>query len=276
MTNKLIMNDDVKTFLDTEEKHLWDLILDDKITDLLASLSQENEEGDLREILKELFSSGDSESLTSYDFSILEEGSSHLFKDLVRLIFVLDINGNHEGIRQKAADKLFDSMPQVVESIQSLAKPISEEVWIESTGMRTAMNNLIHYYRLKDNIDALHFIVVIRTKITYTILSQYKFLVGPDIIESAQIKEKVGEIDTAKEFYNMIKSNFKNELDWFIESPEAGPSEEDVVTLKSLREAYATIDRLGNADEHTEKCALIDDILNREYIDIWDDEEDDE
>ncbi len=204
------MNDDVKTFLDTEEKHLWDLILDDKITDLLASLSQENEEGDLREILKELFSSGDSESLTSYDFSILEEGSSHLFKDLVRLIFVLDINGNHEGIRQKAADKLFDSMPQVVESIQSLAKPISEEVWIESTGMRTAMNNLIHYYRLKDNIDALHFIVVIRTKITYTILSQYKFLVGPDIIESAQIKEKVGEIDTAKEFYNMIKSNFKS------------------------------------------------------------------
>ncbi len=104
----------------------------------------------------------------------------------------------------------------------------------------------------------------------------YRHLVGPDMLESAQIKEQLGDTDAALSFYKAVDADFKNELSWFANTPEAGLNEEDVVTLESLKKAWESIDRLSQTDQYSELCKQIDEVLSREHIEIPDFDEEDE
>jgi hypothetical protein len=144
--------------------------------------------------------------------------------------------------------------------------------------MRASLNNLVTYYQLKEDTEAQHFTIVMRTKLTLAIMRNYKNVVGHDMIEAAQIKEIVGDTEAALAFYHAAVENLKDELQWFVESPEMGPNEDDAVILKSLKEAYLSVDRLNNTSELTKTCAIIDEVLSREYVeyDFEEDEEDEE
>lgn len=282
MKTRLTLTEEIKPFFDTEDKEIWELILDNKIEELLATLPREDSDNEILDIiLKELFTSKESEELASYDFTIIKESNSALFKDLIRLIFALDISEKHDDIRELVTDKLLDVIPDIVNGIKGEAKdyprkPISALVWMEGAGMRSCLNSLIYYYKVKEDIEILHTLIILRTQITLAIMSHYKNLVGPDMIESAQIKEKIGQSDVAKAFYNGVKSDFEGELKWFIDTPEAGANEDDVIILNSLKEAYLSLDRLENTNEFAEPCKLIDEILEREYFEPENYEEEEE
>ncbi len=281
-TTRLTLNDEVKPFFETDDKEIWDLIIENRIDDLLAALPRE-EDNTLDTIIKELLSTGKSESFETYDFIKIEEGNNALFRDLVRLVFALDINGNFEEVRLVLVDRMFDVIPVMVEQIQKESagypmRRVDETILVEGSTLRAALMSFVYYYRLKDDTEALHFVIVMRSKITLAIMSNYKNVLGHDMIESAQIKEKVGERDAALSFYNLVKENLKGELHWFVESPEMGANEDDTVMLRALREAYASIDRLKDTSEFEKVCAVIDEVLSREYeeFDFDDDEEEDD
>lgn len=282
MTNKLTLNDEIKAFLDTDDKQIWDLIIEDKTDELLSLLPREDAEDDtLDEIIKELISTGKSETLDNYDFVAIRDNNGLFVRNLVRFVYTLDINGNHEEIRSQVLNKLLDSFPQVVERIQKEtfgypARMVDNYILSESATIRAALMSLIFYYSKKEDLDALHFVTVMRTQITLAIMRNYKNIVGHDMIETARIKERVGEKEAALTFYNGALDNLKNELQWFIETPEMGPGEDDVVMLQSLKDAYQSIDRLKDTSEHVKVCELIDEILTREYVEFDFDEDDDE
>ena len=281
-TTRLTLNDEVKPFFETDDKEIWDLIIENRIDDLLTALPRE-EDNILDTIIKELLSTGKSETFEIYDFIKIEEGNNALFRDLVRLVFSLDINGNFEEVRLGLVDRMFDVIPVMVEQIQKESagypmRRVDETILVEGSTLRAALMSFVYYYRLKDDTEALHFVIVMRSKITLAIMSNYKNVLGHDMIESAQIKEKVGERDAALSFYNLVKENLKGELHWFVESPEMGANEDDTVMLRALREAYASIDRLKDTSEFEKVCAVIDEVLSREYeeFDFDDDEEEDD
>lgn len=279
---RLTLNDEVKPFFETDDKEIWDLIIENRIDNLLAALPRE-EDNALDTIIKELLSTGKSETFETYDFIKIEEGKNALFRDLVRLVFALDINGNFEEARLGLVDRMFDIIPAMVEQIQKEStgypmRRVDETILVEGSTLRGALMSFVYYYRWKDDTDALHFVIVMRSKITLAIMSNYKNVLGHDMIESAQIKEKVGERDAALSFYNLVKENLKGELHWFVESPEMGANEDDAVMLHALREAYASIDRLKGTSEFEKVCAVIDEVLSREYeeFDFDDEEEEDD
>lgn len=273
---KLILNDQINSFLDTTDKQIWDLLIQNNTDDVLTILSDEDNLP-LHIIINELFSSGKSELLNSYDFTLLDEENATLFRNLIRLIFALDINGNYEEYRLIIADKLFDTIPNLVKTIQEEAiRNPSESVLHEGAMLRTSLINLIYYYRQKKDIDALHFTIMQRSTITLALMSNYKNVLGHDMIESAQIKEEIGDTEAALDFYKLVKDRLKSELHWFIESPEMGANEEDTVMLQSLKEAFTSIDRLTKVSEFEKTCLIIDEILSREYEEFNFDEDDDE
>jgi hypothetical protein len=56
-----------------------------------------------------------------------------------------------------------------------------------------------------------------------------------------------------------------------------GANEDDAVMLHALREAYASIDRLKGTSEFEKVCAVIDEVLSREYEEFeFDDEEEED
>ncbi|MFV0328549.1 MAG: hypothetical protein ACK5KL_01805 [Dysgonomonas sp.] len=283
MTNNkptLTLNEEIKPFFNTDDKQIWDLILENKIDELLAVLPTE-ENSLTNQVLTELFTEGKSNLLDAYDFVTVKAGTSPLFRNLIRLVFALEINGNYEEVKEALINKLFDLVPDMVEKLQSDAhgypvRRVNELVITEAASIRMSLNTLAYYFREKEDVDGLHFAIVMRTKLTLSIMSNYKNVLGHDMIEAAKIKEQVGESEAALVFYNAARENLKNELHWFVESPEMGPSEDDEIMLKSLKEAYLSIDRLKDTSEFTETCALIDEILSREYIEYDFDEEDEE
>lgn len=279
MTNKLTLNDEIQAFLNTDDKDLWTLILENK-TDDIKSLPLK-EDNDLYKIVSELLSEGESRILNEHDFLEIKEGNSSLFRDMVRLILALDINGEHHELKLHIGDKLFDAIPDIVKNLREQSKgypqnPINALVWSEGAGFRSCLNALIYYYRLKEDDNILHFLIMNRTQITLSIMGHYKNLVGPDMIESAKMKERLGDINAALSFYKAVEADFKNELTWFIHSPETGPNDEDVVTLESLKEALISIDRLSNTNEYSSVYKQIDEVLSREHVEVPDFDEEDE
>jgi hypothetical protein len=280
MTKQLTLNENIQPFFEVKDKQIWDCILDNRIDDLLAFLSGE-EDNTLNRIITELLANGHSETLDGYNFLPISEETNALIRDLERLIFALDINGNYEEIREKIADRLFAVIPDIVEKIQkeTFGYPnirVDEGIIAQAAAIRASLNNLVVYYQLKEDTEAQHFTIVMRTKLTLAIMRNYKNIVGHDMIEAARIKEVVGDTEAALAFYNAARENLKGELHWFIESPEMGPNEDDVVILASLKEACLSIDRLNNSSEFAETCTIIDEILSREYIEYDFDNEEDE
>lgn len=283
MKNKLTLNEEIEAFLNNDKKELWDAASTND-TNKILSITSEDLDDELNKIVSELFTTGRSDTFENKNFALIKEGNSSLIRDLVRLVFSIDINGEREDLRIYIGKSLFDSVvPSTVNSIKEYVKnypknAINPLIWAEGAEMRSALNALIFYYKLKDNLDALHFLVMNRTQLSLSIMSHYKNILGPDMIEAAQIKEQIGEKDAALSFYKAIESEFKGELSWFTSTPEAGPSEEDIVILKALREALLSIDRLSNTDEYSATCEQIDEVLIREIFEIpnFDDDDDEE
>lgn len=275
MTTKLILNEKIKSFFETDEEHIWNLIAENNIDDLLPALPRENNIP-LDTIIKELLSSPKSELLDSYNFALTEENIV-LFRNLIRLIFALELNGNYENSRLAIAEKLFSVIPNMIETIQKeAATGIGESILNKGAMLRTSLINLIYYYRQTEDLDALHAAIMQRSMITLAIMSNYKNVLGHDMIESAQIKEQIGDKEAALGFYNLVKDRLKGELHWFVESPEMGANEEDTVMLQALKEAFISIDRLNKTSEFEKACIIIDEILSREYEEFNFDDDDEE
>jgi len=280
MTNKLTLNEATEPFFDTEDKDLWHLLLENRIADMETVVSGA-EDKIIFKIITELFNNEGSETLDSLDLVTFKEENSLIFKDLVRAIFALDINGEYDKIRLDIVDKLFEAVPEIVKNIKDHAQgyprtPINALVWSEAAGYRSSLNALIYYYKLKEDTDTLHFLIMNRTQITLAIMGHYKHLVGPDMLEAARMKEQLGDNDAALSFYKAVDSDFRSELGWFENTPEAGPNEEDVVTLESLKTALQGIDRISGTNDYSAVCLTIDEVLAREHVEIPDFDDDDE
>lgn len=279
MMNKLIPNERILNFLDDEYKQIWNFIIEGDIPALLESLPEE--EVNLHKIIRELFTEGQSETLNEYDFSVIRDGNNTHVRDLVKLIFALNINGSYDEINNTVGNKLLNELPLFIEKVQDEAvgypmRKVHDVILNEAASTRALLISLILCYRETDDIESLHATVMMRTKLTLAIMGRQKHVLGFDMIETAKVKELIGEQDAALSFYNAARDNLKDELQWFVESPEMGPDEDDIVMLQALKEAYLSIDRLNNVTESEKACALIDEILSREYIDVFADFDEDE
>lgn len=277
MENRLVLNEEISTFLDVDNNPLWSFIVNNEIENLLAL----SDEQDTIKVAKELFTSGESSFLGKYDFVTPRELNGVFIRDMVRLMFALDINGKHDELLSIVNSKLMDALPEVVDRIQKdtfgyPARLVDNHILSEAATIRAAIVNMIYYYKHKGDLDALHFVTVLRTTLTLAIMGNYKNVIGHDLVETAKIKEQIGETDAALTFYNGARDNLKNELHWFVESPEMGPSEEDAVMLQSLKEAFLSIDRINKTSLYSKECGIIEEVLTREYVEFEFDEEDDD
>lgn len=277
MENRLVLNEEISTFLDVDNNPLWSFIVNNEIENLLALLDEQ----DTIKVAKELFTSGESPFLGKYDFVTPRELNGVFIRDMVRLMFALDINGKHDELLSIVNSKLMDALPEVVDRIQKdtfgyPARLVDNHILSEAATIRAAIVNMIYYYKHKGDLDALHFVTVLRTTLTLAIMGNHKNVIGHDLVETAKIKEQIGETDAALTFYNGARDNLKNELHWFVESPEMGPSEEDAVMLQSLKEAFLSIDRINKTSLYSKECGIIEEVLTREYVEFEFDEEDDD
>ncbi|MDR3058309.1 MAG: hypothetical protein LBU84_09245, partial [Prevotella sp.] len=160
MTNNkptLTLNEEIKPFFNTDDKQIWDLILENKIDELLAVLPTE-ENSLTNQVLTELFTEGKSNLLDAYDFVTVKAGTSPLFRNLIRLVFALEINGNYEEVKEALINKLFDLVPDMVEKLQSDAhgypvRRVNELVITEAASIRMSLNTLAYYFREKEDVD---------------------------------------------------------------------------------------------------------------------------
>ncbi|MCD7972234.1 MAG: hypothetical protein LUG18_06145 [Candidatus Azobacteroides sp.] len=279
MTHQLRLTDNLKSFFDNDRKLIWDMILENRITELLDFLSgNEHPENVLENVLKELFTGSFSETLENQDLTTIRTDCSLLINSLIRVVVALDVNEQYENLLQQVADKVVDSLPGLVKDIRKQANgypanSINAMVWMEAAGIRSGLGSLIYYYKEKQDLNREHLVTILRTQVTLSIMGHYKEEVGPDMLRAADIKERIGQPDVALNFYNAVKRDFEDELEWFLENPEVGADETERIILSSLKEACLSIDRLTSKSNYEKEIADIEKVLSREYVEEENDED---
>ncbi len=276
----------VIAFLDNDYKELWKMIAEKNIDalleqvapkkthqSLLSKLFDRKKEkvgiNELHQIMYELFSFGESEMLMEQEFKIMNTKSDELFHNLTRLLFTVDINESYPEIEDTLSATLCNATSKIVTEIREKANsyplnPINGQVWAGGSGMRNAFYYLAYYYQKKGLLQLQLWVVKMRTSITLSIMSHYKEMVGPDMIEIAELEEKLGLHEDALGKYKAVIADFENEMDYFKEDTDI-PDESEYAILSSLLRSYQSVDRIANTANYTTAAQLLKQILNRGY-----------
>lgn len=274
----------ISEFLDNEFIDIWELIIKDDIKTLLNEIEatksgsgifsfftrktqSKRDGGVLFQIIKELFNSNTSPSLDKQKFEIQATKSDELFKNLTRLLFAISINGRYSNLENRIADKLNLSVEDIANEISIKADgypttSINAQVWIFGASMRVRFSYLKYYYLMIDNTKYQLLVHRNITSITLSIMSHYKNIVGPDMVELAEIEEKLGLLQEALAHYNAIILDFEPELENYEDLVDLELHAEERQILVSLKTACKNYDRINKSDIYQTQLNLIERILN--------------
>lgn len=273
----------IDDFLNNQHRPIWNSIIHNDISSLKHQFPLKNNnwsflsktqslfkteilEDSFINIISELFNIGESSTLEKQKFKIMVEKSDELFKNLVRLLFAIALNGNLKDLETIVRKKVINSTSEIAEEIRIKAdgypqKPINGLVWMCGASMRVAFDYLVYYYKKIGMLENQIYVQKMKTIITLNIMGHYKNLVGPDMIKIATLEEEKGLIEDAISRYNAIILDFECELEYFYDESDAQLNEEDVFTLDSLLKSYKNINRLKGENKYEKKIKFIENLL---------------
>ncbi len=268
----------IKEFLNNELKDIWKLIIDNNIDMIQKNvnkqmsiiqsvaniLSSKKNNNTLFTILKELFENNTSQTLENQLFRVTDSNSEELFRNLTRLLFAIEINGNYPQIADFLQHLLYKSTEVIAEEIKNKTgkSPINAQVWFGGAEMRAAFSYLGYYYEKKNLLNAKLWVWKQRTKITVNIMEHYKNLVGSDVLEVALLEEKLNLLSEAQAHYEAFIAYCQEDFKWFIENTKEVPIEEEYEVFKILLLAYEGIDRVTKVSQ-INNIELIKQMLSR-------------
>jgi len=103
----------------------------------------------------------------------------------------------------------------------------------------------------------------LKCKITDAIMAHYPQTLGPDMIAAASALEAVGETEIPKGYYQGIITDFQPMADDIGANPEESVTEDDILTLEALRDAYDSLNRLDGTEVFQDERAFLMTIISR-------------
>lgn len=224
----------------------------------------------LHAILHELFTQNESKTLDNTTFSVMDQPSLELFRDLIRLLFSLTINGHYKQAEEQIRNKLIRSSFSLSDEIEKKsnnypANPINGQVWIGGAFLRASFDYLAHYYKKTGDLDRELTIEKQRTRITLNIMSHYQALVFPDMLRIAVLEEQLSEHEKALSRYRAVVADFEadNILEDVVHDETELPDEELLVIYKTVLTAYESRNRLEKRIADTDTIAALKAVLAR-------------
>lgn len=219
------------------------------------------------QVASTILESRPSKLLSKTKLSIKRKGNDQL-AELIRLLFALQLNGHFSSETSALSGRILDLLSELAEQVRVQAggypnSSIEGYVWFGGCETRELCNALASYFKHLNELNSKARVLQIRTKITCSVLSHYHHFVGPDMIETAEVLEAVGETDLADKYYNAVIADFECIANEIKEYPAEEVREEQIISLSALKQAYENSNRLNNTLLHAEQLQFIDTVIEK-------------
>lgn len=182
------------------------------------------------------------------DFS---EDFSEELENLFSVLKTLQESNNFTDTENLIALTLLECTIDVVKYIEENSNDypkgeINAKIWTDGIKLRSLADELAIYF--ENNFDEFQTTnaLLLKTKLTCSILNHYPNLVGPDMVKLATQYEKTGNYEQAKNFYNAVVLDFVHLVEQIQNNLKLNnESEEDFEITESLVKALLGLKRIG-------------------------------
>jgi hypothetical protein len=197
--------------------------------------------------------------------SKLKEAGEH-FPEWIRLLCAVEYNGHFpeqtDILLQETLKWLQHLSGEVTEKASGYPRtPIAGYVWMNGAIIREWSDPLIDLFEQKGALTSKANALQLKCKITGAIMAHYPQTLGPDMIAAAAALEAVGETAIPKGYYKAIITDFQPMADDIRSAPEELVTDDDILTLTALLNAYEGLNGLEGIPAFPDERAFLASVI---------------
>lgn len=192
-----------------------------------------------------------------------------IYGDFIRFVYALHFGGLKEEtdiLLKKLHEFVFIISSNIVLCFKNANTADRLSIFITSSIYRYILDVFSSFYGIYGNLKNRADIMYYKSYITCNIMTDYKALIGPDLIKTALCFEDIKDFDKAEKIYESVIMDFEYLLSKIIEdfdNYDTKNKAEDYVALISMLQACSAVDRLENINKYEAKIKLIEEAVNR-------------
>ncbi|AUJ48928.1 hypothetical protein [Brachyspira hyodysenteriae] len=202
----------------------------------------------------------------SFDLTV---NNALLYGDFLRFVYALYFGGLKEELtillnRMHEFILIITSNIVLNFKIANLADKLS--IYITSSIYRYIFDVFSDFYDIYGDLQNRADVMYHKSYITCNVMSDYKALVGPDLIKTALCFEDIKDFEKSEKIYESIIIDFEyvlSEIMCNFDNYDVKNKAEDYVALISLWQACNGINRLENINKYDSKIESIEEAINK-------------
>ncbi|ACN83185.1 hypothetical protein [Brachyspira hyodysenteriae] len=202
----------------------------------------------------------------SFDLTV---NNALLYGDFLRFVYALYFGGLKEELtillnRMHEFILIITSNIVLNFKIANLADKLS--IYITSSIYRYIFDVFSDFYDIYGDLQNRADVMYHKSYITCNVMSDYKALVGPDLIKTALCFEDIKDFEKSEKIYESIIIDFEyvlSEIMCNFDNYNVKNKAEDYVALISLWQACNGINRLENINKYDSKIESIEEAINK-------------
>lgn len=226
------------------------------------------DDGSVLRVIEELINNKNISGIDNINFD-LTVNNALLYGDFVRFIYALYFGGLKKELDillKKIHEFILVITSNIVFNFKNASLADKLSIYITSSIYRYIFDVLSDFYAVYGNLKNRADVMYYKSYITCNIMSDYKGLVGPDLIKTALCFEEIQDFEKAEKIYESIIIDFEHILSDIMcnfENYNAKNKAEDYVALISLWQACNGINRLENINKYDSKIESIEEAINK-------------
>lgn len=226
------------------------------------------DDGSVIRVIKELIDNKTINSIDNIDFD-LTANNALLYGDFVRFIYAMYFGGYKDELNI-LVKKIYESISVISHNIVSGFKNTVSvnrvSIVITSSIYRAIFDALADFSEIAGDARSRAEVMYYKSYITCNVMSNYRGLVGPDMIKTALCFEEIEDFEKAEKMYEAIIGDFEcvlSGITYHFDNYDASDKAEDYVALVSLWQACDGINRIEDINKYEAKMEAIEEAIKK-------------
>ena len=226
------------------------------------------DDGSVIKVIKNLIDNKDISGIDNIDFN-LTANNALLYGDFVRFIYAFYFGGYKEelNILVKNIYELISKISHnIVSGFKNSAAINRVSIVITSSIYRAILDVLSDFSEIAGDARSRAEVMYYKSYITCNVMSNYRGLVGPDMIKTALCFEEIEEFEKAEKMYDAVITDFEcvlSGITYHFDNYNIDDKAENYVALVSLWQACDGINRIEEINKYEAKMEAIEEAIKK-------------
>ena len=226
------------------------------------------DDGSVIMVIKELIDNRTINEIDNINFD-LTANNALLYGDFVRFIYALYFGGYRDELNilvKKIYELISAISHNIVSNFKNAVAINRVSLVITSSIYRAIFDVLADFSEIAGDARSRAEVMYYKSYITCNVMSNYRGLVGPDMIKTALCFEEIEDFEKAEKMYEAIIGDFEcvlSGITYHFDNYDASDKAEDYVALVSLWQACDGINRIEDINKYEAKMEAIEEAIKK-------------